>query len=61
MAKTTLTTMVMIENRASGEVLVQDRLLSFKGLSFPGGHLDPGESLYACAVREIKEETGRRT
>jgi len=50
--------MVMIENPATGEVLVQDRLLSFKGLAFPGGHVDGGESLYACAVREVKEETG---
>ena len=58
MPNITLTTMVMVENPATGEVLVQDRLLSFKGLAFPGGHVDGGESLYACAVREVKEETG---
>ena len=53
-----LTTQVMIQNPATGEVLVQDRLLSWKGLAFPGGHVDRGESIYGCAVREIREETG---
>ena len=58
MPNITLTTMVMIENPATGQMLVQDRLLSFKGLAFPGGHVDEGESIYNCAVREVHEETG---
>jgi 8-oxo-dGTP diphosphatase len=53
-----LTTMVRIENPRTGEVLVQDRIRSFKGLAFPGGHVELGESFYDCAVREIKQETG---
>ena len=27
-------------------------------LSFPGGHLDYGEEIFACAERETLEETG---
>jgi len=59
MSNVTLTTMVMIQDPASGQVLVQDRLRSsFTGLSFPGGHVEPGESLHDCAAREVLEETG---
>jgi len=54
----TLTTSVMIQNPATGEVLVQDRRLSWKGFAFPGGHVDEGESVYGCAAREVLEETG---
>jgi len=58
MPKTELTTMVMVQDPDTKQVLVQNRILSWKGLSFPGGHAEENESFYACAVRELKEETG---
>ncbi len=51
-------TCVMIENKETNEVLVQNRTKKWKGWSFPGGHVEKGESFYDCAVREVKEETG---
>ena len=56
--KIELTNMVMVEDKKNGKVLVQERLKSWTGLSFPGGHIEPGESFVDSAVREIKEETG---
>lgn len=58
MVKAELTNMVMVMNNETGEVLVQDRIKSWKGLSFPGGHVEKGESFVDSAIREIKEETG---
>lgn len=58
MPKIELTAMVMIQNPQSGEILVQNRKRKWPGWSFPGGKVEPGESFYNCAVREIKEETG---
>ncbi len=58
MSKNEFTTMVMIQDKQTSKVLVQNRIKSWKGLSFPGGHVENNESFYDCAVREVKEETG---
>lgn len=39
-------------------MLVQNRAKSWAGWSFPGGHVEPGESFAASAKREVLEETG---
>ena len=39
------------------KVLVQEKV-GTKGLVFPGGHVEEGESLFESVVREMKEETG---
>lgn len=57
----TLGNICMIED-AQGRVLVQHRLPKptnpWCGLTFPGWHINFGESIMASTVREIKEETG---
>lgn len=58
----TLCNMCMIEDTATGRVLVQHRLPKstnpWCGLTFPGGHVEFGESITASTIREILEETG---
>ena len=53
----TLTNMCMVQK--DGKVLVLDRTdPAWPGLTFPGGHVEPGEPVNMSVVREIKEETG---
>ena len=41
------------------KVLVQERVKSdWPGITFPGGHIERGESFADAVIREIKEETG---
>ena len=52
-----ITNMCMVTD--GSRVLVQDRLdPEWPGLTFPGGHVEAGESFVDSAIREIKEETG---
>lgn len=53
-----LTNMCMIYDSVNNKVLVQERVKSWKGVSFPGGHVEDGESIVESTIREIKEETG---
>lgn len=41
------------------EILLQNRVKTdWRGYCFPGGHVEPGESIVDSVVREVKEETG---
>ena len=59
--ETELCNMCMITD-PDGRVLVQDRLPkpsnAWYGLTFPGGHVEPGETVVASVIREVREETG---
>lgn len=53
-----LTTMCCLLDRKSNHVLMIKRKKSWKGMAFPGGHLENGESITECIRREMREETG---
>lgn len=50
--------MCMIED-GSGNVLVLDKVSDdYSGITFPGGHVEKGESYAESVIREVSEETG---
>ena len=56
--KAVFTNMCMITD-GQGNVLVQDRLNpNWPGITFPGGHVEEGESFTQSVIREVQEETG---
>ena len=59
--ETELCNMCMITD-PEGRVLVQERLPkpsnAWSGLTFPGGHVEPGETVVASVIREVREGTG---
>lgn len=54
-----LTNMCMIYDKETEKVLVQVRDKNdWDGISFPGGHVEKGESFNQSVIREVEEETG---
>lgn len=52
-----LTTLCMLTR--GNEILLQDRVKTdWRGYCFPGGHIEPGESIVDSVIREMREETG---
>lgn len=52
-----LTTLCMVYR--GNELLLQNRVKTdWRGYCFPGGHVEPGESIVDSVIREMREETG---
>ncbi|MBP3797744.1 MAG: 8-oxo-dGTP diphosphatase [Ruminococcus sp.] len=52
-----LTTLCMVTD--GDRILLQNRVKEdWQGFTFPGGHVEHGESFVDAVIREIKEETG---
>ena len=52
-----LTVLCMVSQ--GDKLLLQNRVKTdWRGYCFPGGHIEPGESIVDAVIREMKEETG---
>ena len=52
-----LTTLCLLTR--DDEILLQNRVKTdWRGYCFPGGHVEPGESIVDSVIREMQEETG---
>ena len=59
MVRAELVNMCLIMNPETHEVIVENKIdAKWSGLTFPGGHVDPGESQLHAMKREVLEETG---
>ena len=56
--RTVLMNLCMVYD-GQGNILVQNRRKKdWQGITFPGGHVEAGESFAAAVIREVWEETG---